>query len=79
MRSDLFVAFDEKSADWKAQLLRHHRSQQQRNHRTRGIGFDARVLQLNRDAAAALGVNQRYAEVFERMRWVDGVRQAHAG
>ena len=73
MRSDLYVAFDEERADWKAQLLRHHRSQQQRNLRTRGIGFDARVLQLNRDAASALGVRDPYAEVFERIRFVDGV------
>jgi LmbE family N-acetylglucosaminyl deacetylase len=79
MRSDLYTGFDNDLAQWKAQLLRHHRSQQQRNLRTRGIGFDARVLQLNRDAAAALGVAEPYAEVFELMRFVDGVPTAHAG
>jgi LmbE family N-acetylglucosaminyl deacetylase len=79
MRSDLYVAFDTPIADWKAQLLCHHRSQQQRNLRARGVGFDARVLQLNRDAAAALGVAEPCAEVFELMRWVDGVPQPHAG
>ena len=73
MRSDLYVAFDGQSADWKAKLLRHHRSQQQRNLRTRGIGFDTRLLQLNRDAAATLRLKEPYAEVFERIRFVDGV------
>lgn len=79
MRSDLYTGFDASLADWKAQLLRHHRTQQQRNLLTRGIGFDQRVLQLNRDAAAALGVNELHAEVFELMHFVDGVPQAHAG
>ena len=78
MRSDLYTGFDADLAQWKAQLLRHHRSQQQRNLRTRNIGFDERVLQLNRDAAAALGVTDSYAEVFELMHLVDGVPQAHA-
>jgi LmbE family N-acetylglucosaminyl deacetylase len=78
MRSDLFSAFDDPIADWKSQLLRHHHSQQQRNLHTRGIGFDARVLQLNRDAAAALGLDEPYAEVFQLMRIIDGVPQAHA-
>ncbi len=73
MRSDLYTAFDAVLADWKAALLRHHRSQQQRNLRTRGRGFDARVLQLNRDAAAALGLDAPYAEVFELAHCVDGV------
>ncbi len=79
MRSDLFTGFDADLADWKAQLLRHHRSQQQRNLRTLGIGFDARVLQLNRAAAASLGLDEPYAEVFELMRFVDGVPQAERG
>lgn len=79
MRSDLYTGFDADLADWKAQLLRHHRSQQQRNLRTLGIGFDARVLQLNRAAAASLGLDEPYAEVFELMRFVDGVPQAERG
>lgn len=77
MRSDLYTGFDADLAQWKAQLLRHHRSQQQRNLRTRGIGFDARVLQLNRDAAAALGVAEPFAEVFELMHLIDGLPAAH--
>ena len=78
MRSDLYTGFDADLAQWKAQLLRHHRSQQKRNLRTRGIGFDARVLQLNRSAAAALGTAEPYAEVFELTRFIDGVPTSHA-
>ena len=68
MRVDLYLDFGEEDAAWKAQLLRLHRSQQERNLRERGIGFDARVLQVNRQAAAALGTPLPYAEVFELMR-----------
>ena len=75
MRSDLCTPFDAETASWKAQLLRHHRSQQQRNLRTRGSGFDERVLQLNRNAAADLGLAAPYAEVFELMRFRDGFAQ----
>jgi LmbE family N-acetylglucosaminyl deacetylase len=68
MRIDLCFDFGEAEAAWKAQLLRFHRSQQERNLRTRGTGFDARVLAVNRQAAQALGTAQPYAEVFELMR-----------
>lgn len=68
MRVDLFFDFGEADAQWKAQLLRFHRSQQERNLRTRGTGFDTRVLAVNRQAAQALGTAQPYAEVFELMR-----------
>lgn len=76
MRSDLVMPFDAETAAWKAELLRHHRSQQQRNLRTRGSGFDARVLQLNREAATGLGLGKPYAEVFELMRFAVGVPQS---
>jgi LmbE family N-acetylglucosaminyl deacetylase len=79
MRGDLYMGFDADVADWKARLLRHHRSQQQRNLRTRNIGFDARVLQLNRDAATSLELNEAYAEVFELMPFIGGAAQAHSG
>ena len=79
MRNDLHLAFDAQAAAWKAQLLRHHRSQQQRNLRARGSGFDERVLQLNREAAANLGLMQSHAEVFELLRFQDGRAQAGAG
>jgi LmbE family N-acetylglucosaminyl deacetylase len=68
MRVDLYFGFSEEEAAWKAQLLRCHRSQQERNLRTRGSGFDARVLHVNRDAAAALDISLPYAEVFELQR-----------
>ena len=65
MRADLVFDFGEEDAAWKAQLLRHHRSQQERNLRTRGQGFDARVLAVNRQAAREVGAQLPYAEVFE--------------
>jgi LmbE family N-acetylglucosaminyl deacetylase len=68
MRVDLHLAFGEEEAAWKAQLLRCHRSQQERNLRTRAVGFDARVLQVNREAAVELGLPWPYAEAFELMR-----------
>ena len=68
MRVDLFLDFGEEEAAWKANLLRCHASQQARNLRTRGTGFDARVLQVNRQAAQALGSALPYAEVFEALR-----------
>lgn len=68
MRMDLSFAFGPEDAAWKAQLLRFHRSQQERNLRTRGAGFDDRVLEVNRKAARALGSALPYAEVFELMR-----------
>ena len=68
MRIDLVFDFGEEDAAWKAQLLRLHRSQQERNLRSRGIGFDRRVLEVNRRTAQALGSPLPYAEAFELMR-----------
>lgn len=68
MRVDLHFEFGESDAAWKGGLLRCHRSQQERNLRTRRTGFDERVLQVNRRAAQALGSPLPYAEVFELMR-----------
>ena len=68
MRVDLFHEFGEEEAAWKAQLLRLHGSQQARNLRTRGAGFDTRVLEVNRGAAQALGTRLPYAEAFELVR-----------
>ena len=65
MRPDLYAYFGEEEAAWKAQLLRFHRSQQDRNLKTRGQGFDQRVLHVNRQAAADAGGPLPYAEVFE--------------
>ena len=68
MRVDLYFDFGEEDAQWKARLLRCHRSQQERNLRSRGSGFDERVLQVNRQAADALDTALPYAEVFELVR-----------
>jgi len=68
MRIDLVFEYGEGDASWKAQLLRLHRSQHERNLRSRGIGFDQRVLEVNRRAAQALGSPLPYAEAFELMR-----------
>ena len=71
MRIDVHHDFGEDDAAWKAQLLRCHASQQERNLRTRGSGFDARVLEVNRRAAGALGTRLPYAEAFELLRLGD--------
>jgi LmbE family N-acetylglucosaminyl deacetylase len=69
MRADLYTTFGPEEADWKARLLRFHRSQQQRNLRTRNRGFDERILEMNRQTASELGGNAQYAEAFE----IDGL------
>lgn len=63
MRLDLATVFDEEEAAWKAELLRCHRSQHERNLRSRGIGFDERILAMNRQTGTACGAP--YAEAFE--------------
>jgi hypothetical protein len=65
MRRDLYAYFGEEDAVWKAQLLRFHLSQQERNLKSRGQGFDQRVLSVNRQASADAGGLLPYAEVFE--------------
>jgi LmbE family N-acetylglucosaminyl deacetylase len=65
MRTDLYMAFDREDADWKAQLLRFHDSQHQRNLCTRNHGFDDRVLNVNRGIARGLSLVHEYAEAFE--------------
>ena len=65
MRVDAYMPFGEEEAQWKAQLLRIHDSQHQRNLRSRGYGFDERILQGNRASARELGLKEEYAEVFE--------------
>lgn len=65
MRIDLYMPFDRKAAEWKAEMLRFHDSQHQRNLRTRGYGFDERILNLNREIARELSLTHTYAEAFE--------------
>ena len=63
MRTDLYTPFAAGDAAWKAELLRLHASQQQRNLNTRAQGFDERVLAVNRKTG--LGLHAEYAEAFE--------------
>jgi len=72
IRPDLFVCFGEESAQWKMALLRAHDSQQQRNIRLRKVGFDERILRVNRQGRSRLSEashldspSLQYAEVFE--------------
>ena len=63
MRVDLITPYDEVDAAWKAALLRCHRSQHERNLRSRGIGFDRRIIDPERAAAAQYGFHA--VESFE--------------
>lgn len=63
MRLDLITPYDSAQATWKAALLRCHRSQHERNLRTRGIGFDDRILAHERIAAEPFGYDA--VESFE--------------
>jgi hypothetical protein len=63
MRVDLITPYDAEAAAWKAALLRCHRSQHERNLRTRGIGFDERILAADRAAGSSFGFAA--AECFE--------------
>jgi LmbE family N-acetylglucosaminyl deacetylase len=65
MRSDAVLPYDEEAGAWKAALLRCHATQQRRNLRTRGLGFDARILDMDRRSARELGLAEPYAELFE--------------
>lgn len=65
MKHDLYTSFGDDEAKWKAKLLRHHKSQHERNLRTRQHGFDERILSVNRQIALEAGINEEFAEVFE--------------
>ncbi len=70
MRTDIVTSFDAATATWKAEMLRLHQSQHQRNLNTRGHGFDERVLAINRKSALALKLDDaEYAECFELERF----------
>lgn len=68
MRVDLITPYDAETAAWKAALLRCHRSQHERNLRTRGIGFDERILAPERDSAVPFGFHA--VESFECLEHV---------
>jgi LmbE family N-acetylglucosaminyl deacetylase len=65
MRYDVYMEFGKKEAIWKGELLRLHRSQQQRNLNQRGYGMDDRILQMDRESAKSCLLKMPYAEVFE--------------
>ncbi len=65
IRIDLYTPFDDGDAAWKAEMLRFHRSQHQRNLETRGRGFDDRILDVNRAIARDLALAAPFAEAFE--------------
>lgn len=65
LRLDIVAPFGEEEAAWKSGLLLRHASQQARNLRLRGYGFDQRILRLNRDTASKAGLPEPYAEGFE--------------
>jgi hypothetical protein len=52
MRDEVVTFFGPEEAEWKAELLRFHDSQQQRNLNIRGYGLDERILRLNHETAA---------------------------
>jgi len=65
MQCDVYTRFDEKAAVWKGKLLRYHESQQKRNLNQRGIGFDDRILEMDRENARLCSLDLPYAEIFE--------------
>lgn len=65
MRTDLYMPFGPEEAKWKAELLRFHDSQHERNLRRRGHGFDDRILNVNKQIARELSLDREYAEAFE--------------
>jgi len=73
MKNDLYTVFGEPDARWKAELLRFHQSQHQRNLNTRKIGFDRRILSVNRESALALNGRAEYAEAFEIALFQHGI------
>ena len=65
LRVDAYLSFDESESQWKRQMLRFHRSQQERNLEQRGSGLDDRILALNARTAAELQIDDSYAEGFQ--------------
>jgi hypothetical protein len=65
IRNDVITTFGEAEAGWKGELLRFHKSQHERNLRTRNHGFDERILNVNRKDAEELGLQNKYVEIFE--------------
>ncbi len=69
MRYDFFTAFGTSGAAWKSSLLSFHKSQMERNLHTRGMGFDERILSVNREIAQECPGEKEFAEAFEYAFW----------
>lgn len=69
MREDVLTPYDAERAAWKASLLRLHVTQQRRNLRARGRGFDERILSMDADTAQRYSLAEPYAEAFEVERY----------
>ena len=65
LRHDVYMGYDETVAKWKSELLRFHKSQQQRNLNHRSYGFDERILQMDMENAYLCSLDLPYAELFE--------------
>ncbi|MEW6654198.1 MAG: PIG-L family deacetylase [Bacteroidota bacterium] len=65
MRYDVVTTFCEADAVWKGELLRFHKSQQERNMRTRSHGVDERILNVNKKDAEELMLPECFVEIFE--------------
>lgn len=65
IRNDVVTTFGEVEAAWKGELLRFHKSQHDRNLRTRNHGFDERILNVNRKDAKELELQADCVEIFE--------------
>jgi LmbE family N-acetylglucosaminyl deacetylase len=76
MQPDVYTVFGEAEAVWKGALLRFHRTQHERNMRTRQYGIEERILRGNREMGQGLGQGEEYAEVFE-LEWYPGVSVRH--
>lgn len=79
MREDVVTPYGEDAAQWKASLLRCHASQQARNLRSRGYGFDERILRMDRESAVRCAAGAPYAEVFEVETYGDVAWAARLG
>ena len=59
MYDRIILPYDEDQAQWKARLLRAHLSQHERNLKQRGIGFDSRILDSDRETWSSLPDKQK--------------------
>jgi LmbE family N-acetylglucosaminyl deacetylase len=67
IRTCVFTPYDAAAQRWKGEMLRLHDSQHKRNLRSRGVGFDERLLKPEAAKARDLGLGDEVvgAEVFQ--------------